>query len=135
MPWSICNNELPPISGKESIGDINSDPLLTLRRKAIDQKRKINITTLGAHFFGIALKGGHLIFKNHLCFKQHPPDERAFAVINAAAGNKPQGVEICLLVEVLIDSVNGIERCAHQKYPSCFFFSIEALESVSMARP
>jgi hypothetical protein len=64
------------------------------------------------------------------------------AVIDAAAGDEAQQGFVLVLqqigVDVLGDEVLRLIRgvkISHQKYPSCFFFSMLAVWSWSMARP
>ena len=80
--------------------------------------------------------GGELVLVDHLGVMQQPADERALAVVDAAAGEEAQ--ELFLLVageigvDVFLTQVNGL---AFQKYPSRFFCSIDPASSWSITRP
>ena len=82
-----------------------------------------------------------LVVEDLLALVEQPPDQRRLAVIDAAAGDEAQQLLRLLLREPGADVVAdqlffGLERTGHQKYPSCFFFSIDALpRSLSMIRP
>jgi len=84
---------------------------------------------------------GQLIVEDLLRFVEQPADQGRLAVIDAAAGDEAQEFLRFLLgkpgANVGTNEVSiGFEWPGHQKYPSCFFFSIEALPaSRSIARP
>jgi hypothetical protein len=67
-----------------------------------------------------------MILEHQFRFVQQAADQRTLAVVDAAAGEEAQealvlvGVEISL--DVLGDEIGGV---CYQKYPSCFFLSIE----------
>src|SRR5690606_41403003 len=67
---------------------------------------------------------------------QQSADQGRFAVIHAAAGEEAQQRLVGLLVEPKRNiGVGRSKGKAHQKYPSCFFFSIDPTESLSISRP
>src|SRR5262249_34724379 len=65
---------------------------------------------------------------------EQPADQGGLAVIDAAAGQEPQQRLLLLRREIGLQVFDLVGR-THQKYPSRFFFSIEALSSVSINRP
>src|SRR3546814_6633334 len=68
-------------------------------------------------------------------------DQRRLAVIDRAAGDEAQQRLLLMLREISVDilgneGVGDVDGVGHQKYPSCFFFSILASPpSLSMMRP
>src|SRR3546814_9273475 len=68
-------------------------------------------------------------------------DQRRLAVIDRAAGDEAQQRLLLMLREISVDILGNegfgdVDGVGHQKYPSCFFFSILASPpSLSMMRP
>src|SRR5207342_2566507 len=75
-----------------------------------------------------------LVFEQALAVVQQPADQRALAVVHAAAGDEAQQVLVFVATERRGD-VGVVVDARHQKYPSCFFFSIDAVGSWSITRP
>src|SRR3990172_2928156 len=136
MAGRVGHDEFAPVRGKEAVGDVNGDALLALGGQTVEEQCEIQITPLGTDLFRVALERRQLILEDQLRFVEQAADERALAVVDAAAGEESQealvlvGVKISL--DVLGDKIGGVR---HQKYPSCFFFSIDPVESWSMTRP
>ena len=79
------------------------------------------------NFFESQLEGGELVVEDQFLFVKQSPDQRGLAVVNRAARQETERWK---------GRLGGLrEREIHQKYPSRFFFSIEAASSVSMRRP
>jgi formylmethanofuran dehydrogenase subunit A len=97
--------------------------LLALGLETVDEQREIEVLALGAVLARIALQAGEMIVEKKLRLPQKAADQGRLAVVDAAAGNEAQ--------EALLADV-GIR---FQKYPSCFFRSIDAAPSWSMTRP
>ena len=57
----------------------------------------------GADFFTVSLYGGKLVLVDHLGVVQQPDDERALAVIDAAAGEEAQQLLLLVAGEVGVD--------------------------------
>src|SRR6185295_18433532 len=82
-----------------------------------------------------------VVLEDQLGIEQQTPDQGRLAVVHAAAGEKAQQGLVLLLRQVLaqvLELGNGHGaggRAVHQKYPSRFFFSIDAFSSWSMTRP
>ena len=121
------------VGGEEPVGDIDGDALLALGLKAVDQQGEVDLLALGAVAFRVGLERLELVVEDALRLIKKPADEGALAVVDAAAGDEPQGLLVALLLEVLDDVARVQFR--HQKYPSCFFFSIEPGWSLSISRP
>ena len=147
MPRAISDDELALLGREKAVGDVNRDALLTLRRQAIDKQREVNVLPLRADFLRVRVKRIELVLEDHLRIVQQASDQSGLAVIDTAAGDEAQqrlvlvllktGVDI--LGDQIVDNVTGFvggRRIGHQKYPSCFFFSIPAPPaSLSIARP
>ena len=80
---------------------------------------------------------GELVVEDELAVVEQPADQRRLAVVDGAAGEEAQQALVGLLgepeIEIGVGGGDGDGR--HQKYPSCFFFSIEPAWSLSIRRP
>ena len=133
----VGDDELPPVGREIAVGDVDRDALLPLVLQAVGEQREIDILAGGAIPRGVLADGGKLILVDHLRLVEEPADERALAVVDAAAGDEPQHRLVLVAAQVLADVLGDevVHGMGHQKYPSCFFFSIDPLESWSMTRP
>ena len=113
--------------GREvTVCHVDGDALLTFGREAVEQQRKIEIAALRTALLGVDRERVHLVFEQHARFIQQAANQRALAVIDAAARDESQ--QALRSGRGLDPSGNGLlwlQRGCHQKYPSCFFFSIE----------
>ena len=135
MARGIRDNEFTAIRRKEAVGHINRDSLLAHGGQAIHQQREVDILTLGADAPAVGGERGKLVLEYHLAVVEKPADESRLAVIDRAAGNETQQCLVLMLNQVCVD-VLGNEfiglirrvraRRRHQKYPACFFVSIDA---------
>ena len=78
-----------------------------------------------------------MILEDQLRIVEQPADERALPVVDTPAGDETEhrlGV-VALQVGVDVGDQEIVRRVRHQKYPSAFLSSMEALESLSMTRP
>ncbi|CTQ77727.1 hypothetical protein LAX5112_05031 [Roseibium alexandrii] len=138
----VGHDELALVGGKEAVGHINGDALLALCFQPVDQERQIDVFADRAVFLRVPLKGCQLILEDQLGVIEQTADQRRLAVIHRAAGQEPQLVLLLLgrhiggnSLRTCQRAVLGVFKNAHQKYPSRFFFSIEALSSLSIRRP
>src|SRR5206468_11887517 len=106
--------------------------LLALGGQSVEQQREIELARPRPHPLRIGLQRRQLVVEQRLRFVEQTPDERALAIVDAAAGVEPQQRLGDPQPDVLVGD-RGDAR--HQKYPSCFFCSIEAGESWSIMRP
>ena len=119
MARRIRHNELAAWRGKIAIGDINGDALFALGLQPVHQQGEVEIRALCAMLFRVIGQAGENIIRHHFGLIEHPADQRGFAIIDRAAGDEAQqGFLGCRKERI----VHG----QHQKYPSCFFCSIEA---------
>jgi hypothetical protein len=100
--------------------DVDRDALLALRRQPVEQQREVELPVDGAVAPRVRLERRQLVVEDQPGLEQQAPDQRRLAVVDGAAGDEAQ--------QALL-SQRG------QKYPSCFFFSIEAAASWSITRP
>ena len=138
VPGRVGDHERAVGRGEEAIGDVDRDALLALGLQAVDQQREIDVVAGGAVALGILGERRQLILEDELGIVQQPPDQRGLAVVDRAAGDEAQEIPVGIAVAdaVLIALPRLVCRHGiHQKYPSRFFFSIEAVSSVSMRRP
>ena len=121
MTRSIGDNELALFGCEEAVGNVDCYALLALGRQSVDQQCEVNFVALRALRLAVGLKRGQLIFKDHLAVIQQPPDQRALAIIHAAAGDEAEQLLVLMLVEISVNIfsdqrfgfINGLFR--HQK--------------------
>jgi hypothetical protein len=102
------------------VRDVDGDALLALGREAVEQQREVEVAVDGPVAPGVRLQRGELVVEDQPGLEQQAPDQRRLAVVDGAAGDEAQQALLA-------------QRA--QKYPSCFFFSIEAAASWSITRP
>ncbi len=108
----VGDDELAFLGREIAVGDIDGDALLPLRLQAVHQQGQIQFFAGGAVLDRVAAHGGELIFVDQLGVVQQPADQRAFAVVDAAAGDEAQ--QILALVgfqigrDVLFDQRRGV---------------------------
>ena len=111
------------------VGNVDRDPLLPLRLKAIHQERQVHPVALRAGGLAVPADGVQLILVDQFGIMQQPPDQRALAIIDTAAGEKAQDSLALVLLEVVADVAAAFGQlrsgARHQKYPSRFFCSID----------
>src|SRR5712672_1733594 len=135
----IGHNEFPSLRIEIAVRNVDGDALLALRGQTVDQQGEVDVLALGADPPAVGLEGRELVLEDHLAVVQEPPDQGRLAVIDAAAGDEAPHRFVLVPVQIGVD-VRGRERggaiaAGAQKYPSCFFFSMLADWSWSMARP
>ena len=86
----IGDDELALGGGEVAVRHVDGDALLPLRLQAVHEQRQVHAAALGAGGLAVAADGVQLIFVDHLGIVQQPPDERALAVVHAAAGEEAQ---------------------------------------------
>ena len=71
--------------------------------QAVEQQREVEVAALRADLLGVGLEGGELIVEEHLRFVQQAADQRALAVVDAAAGDEAQQGLALVRCEVPLD--------------------------------
>ena len=112
-----------------AVGDVDGDALLALGLQAVDEQREVDLVAGRAPLAAVAGDGGQLVLEDLLAVVQHAADQRALAVVHAAAGDEAQEALGLVLLQEILELHGG-----HQKYPSRLRFSIAAAWSKSMAR-
>ncbi|MNX90770.1 hypothetical protein D3C86_1228300 [compost metagenome] len=136
MAGGVGDDELALVGGKEAVSHIDGDALLALGAQAVDQQGEIQFVTLGAEFFRVGFELAKLVLEQRLGLIQQAADQGALAVVDTATGDEAQQLLVLLLLQVGRQVVIAcIGDRVHQKYPSCFFFSMEPAESLSIRRP
>ncbi len=126
---AVGDDVLALVGVEVPVGDVDRDALLPLGLESVDEEREVHLVAGRAPLAAVAGHGRELVLEDLLRVVQHPPDQRALAVIHAAAGDEPQqALGLVALQEV------GQFHGGHQKYPSRLRFSMAAAWSKSMAR-
>ena len=105
----VGDDELALVGGEVAVGDVDRDSLLPLILEAVGEQRQIDLVAGRAVARGIPGDRRELVLIDHLRFVEQPADERALAVVDAPAGDKPQQLLALVLGEVFVDVV-GDER-------------------------
>ena len=113
MSRGIGHNEATAVCSKKPVGHVDGDALFALSLQTIHQQRQVHLFALGTVQARIALQAGQLVVKDRLALEQQASNQRALAIIHAAAGNEAQQPFIALLVQKGCD-VFGLQ-IAHQK--------------------
>src|SRR5690554_1396817 len=132
MAGGVGNNEFAFWSGEIPIGHVDGNTLFTLGGKAVYQQCQVYLFALGAVAPGVSGECGQLVVKDLLRLPEQASNQGAFAVVDAAAGDEAQSALRGLLGKPAMQLFGAV---AHQKYPSCFFFSMDPALSVSILRP
>ena len=107
--------------GREvAVRDVDRDALLALGREPVEQQREVELAVDRAVAPRVGLERRELVVEDQPGLEQQAPDQRGLAVVDRAARDEAQQALLA-------------QRA--QKYPSCFFFSIEAAASWSITRP
>ncbi len=116
MAGRIGDDEFAPVGREEAIGDVDGDALLALGGEPVDQEGEVELAALRPDLLAVGLERRQLVFEQHLGFVEQPADQRALAVIHAAAGNEAQQALMLMGDEVLLD-IPGyqIGLVSHQK--------------------
>ena len=112
----VGDDVLPPVGGEVAVRNVDGDPLLALGGEAVEQQREIEPVALRAHLPRIRLERRELILEQQLRFVEQPADQRALAVVDAAAGDEPQQAFPLVRGQIMVDF--GCDRrkgSCHQK--------------------
>ena len=86
----VGDDELALVGREEAVGHVDRDALLALGGEAVDQQREVEFAALRADFLRVRLERRELVLEDHLRVVQQAADQRALAVVDAAAGDEPQ---------------------------------------------
>jgi hypothetical protein len=88
----VGDDELALRSREEAVGDVDGDALLALGGQAVDEQREIEVVALRAETARIVGERGELVVGQRVRCVQQAADQRALAVVDAAAGDEAQQV-------------------------------------------
>ena len=90
MSRRVGDNKFTLLGREVAVGHVDSDALLALRLQSVYQQRQVELFALGAVTLAVVVQRGELIFIDLTRIVQQAADQRAFAVVDAAAGEKTQ---------------------------------------------
>jgi hypothetical protein len=128
----VGDDERAPVGREVAIGDVDRDALLAFGGEAVEEQREVELAALRADAPRLRVERLDLIVEQRAALVEETSDERALAVVDVAARDEPEQALVLSLLE--IPEQVGVGGCA-QKYPSFFFFSIDASPSRSIRRP
>ena len=116
VPGRVGDDELPLLGREVAVGHVDRDALFPLGSKPVDEQRQVGVAALGAVLLAVALDRRELVLVDALGVVEQPADERALAVVHAAAGEEAEELLALVACEVLVDRVGaGVEARVHQK--------------------
>ena len=135
---AVGDDELALVGAEVAVGDVDGDALLALGVEAVDQQREIDVVALGAVAAAVGLERRELVVEQQLGVVQQAADQRALAVVDAAAGDEAQQALGLVLLQVGGDRGRGVirtrgRRIAHEfaVHPSPIRNSLPASSSPS----
>jgi len=85
----VADDELAFLGGEVAVGDVDGDALLALGGKPVGQQRQIDLAR--------ARDAGNVVLQHGAAIDQEAPNQRALAVVHAAAGDEAQGGVVVVL--------------------------------------
>jgi hypothetical protein len=92
MSGRVSDDEPTPRRPEITKSNVDGDALLAFSLKTIEQQRKIQLIARGAKNPAGAVQLDEMIVEDDLRIVKEPADQRRFSVVNASAGQEPQGV-------------------------------------------
>ena len=108
VPRRVGDDELAPVGREGAVRHVDGDALLALGGQAVQKQRVVDIATPRAHLARIGFQRGQLVREQQLRLMQQAADQRALAVVHAAAGDETQQALGLVLQKVTVD-VSGDE--------------------------
>ncbi len=124
--------------GEIAIGDVDGDALLALGLQAVEQQRIVEPAIGPADAGAVGLERRDDVVGNGARLVEQAAKQGRLAVIDRAAGDEAQqrAAGRCGIIGRGRQRRGGLgSEGAHQKYPSCFFSSMEPALSKSIRRP
>jgi hypothetical protein len=110
----VRDDVLARLGGEEAVCDVDRDALLALGGEAVQEQCEVELLALRAHAARVDLERGELVLEQELRLVQEPADERALAVVDAAARDEAQEALVLVLIEVgedvLGDEVGDVQK-------------------------
>ena len=114
VPRRVRDDELPLLGREVSVRHVDRDSLFPLGSESVHQQGEVGLASLGSVLLAVALDGRELILVDPLRVVEQSPDERALAVVDAAAGEEAQQSLPLVACEVFVDGVStGVESGVH----------------------
>jgi hypothetical protein len=88
VPGCVRDDELAPWRREVAVGDVDGDPLLTLRSQAVGQQGQVGVAV--AALAARALDRLELVGEDRLRVVEEPTDQRRLAVVDAAGGSQAE---------------------------------------------
>ena len=107
---AIGDDELAAWRLEIAIGHVDGDALLALGLQAVDQQGEIGDFARRAPAPAVVRDGGKLVVEHLARVVQQAADQRALAVVDAAAGDEAQQVDLALLREELLQRARRFRR-------------------------
>ncbi len=108
----VRDDELARLGGEEPVGDVDGDALLALGTEPVHEQREVQVVALRADLLGVDLERGEVVLEDHVRLVEQPSDERALAVVDAAARDEAQQALVLVGeqvgVDVFCDEVRGV---------------------------
>ena len=109
MTRRIGDDEFPPRRREIAIGDVDGDLLLALGLQAVDQESEVELASPApAGTARIVLGAAHLVLIDQRGIVEQPADQRALAVVDAAAGEEAQQAAILFRRDAGIHPLAGV---------------------------
>ena len=90
VPRRVRDDEVAFLRREKAVGHVDGDALLALGRQAVEQKRVVDFPRSCADLLRVRFQGGQLVVEQGLGIVEQEADERALAVVDAAAGVEAQ---------------------------------------------
>ncbi len=108
----VRHDELAAVGREVAVRDVDRDPLLALGREPVEQQREVEIVALRARLPRLGLERGEVVLEEHLRLVEQPADQRALAVVHAAAGDEAEHALVLVRLQVgedvLADQVGDV---------------------------
>ena len=116
MARRVGDDEAAALGGEEAVGDVDRDALLAFRLQAVDQQREIEVAAGSAGDLALGGKCCQLIVEQRLRIVEQTADQRALAVVDAAACDEAQRRSVILAeLQRVEDGYRGRLKVGHQK--------------------
>ena len=122
VPRAVGDDELAAFGVEVAVGHVDGDALLTLGGQAIQQQGIVDFATPRTMAPAVGRQRRQLIIEQALAVVQQPPDQRALAIIHAAAGDEAQQ----WLVLVLFEVTGDVGLCGHAAKSALLLFAFRA---------
>jgi hypothetical protein len=99
----VGDDEAAPVGGEESVRNVDRDALLPLGDQTVQEECEVEVAALRAHLPRVRLQGRQLIFQQQVGVVEQATDQRALAVVDAAARDEAKQPVTLLGLQVVLD--------------------------------